>query len=178
MGFFLCPFGNSKIIVYICSMEKKYNVYCDLDGVLTDFNGDYQKLTGIDITKESHTHKNNRTFFEPIDKAGKGFWSNMSWTKDGKELWSYIEKYKPNLLSAPTRDNSSRVGKMEWVQKELPGVRLILRSASGKKEFANENSILIDDRPSNIEDWLENGGIAIFHSSTDNTIKELKKLNL
>jgi 5'(3')-deoxyribonucleotidase len=159
-------------------MNKNYTIYCDLDGVLTDFNGDYKILTGIDISNESHTHKNNKEFFEPIDKAGKNFWSKMNWTKDGKVLWNYIKKYNPELLSAPTRENSSRVGKMEWVEKELPGVHLILRSASNKKEFANKNSILIDDRPSNIEDWKENGGIGILHKSTNETIKELKMLNL
>jgi len=159
-------------------MKNKYNLYIDMDGVLTDFNGDYQKLTGIDISNESHTHKDNNEFFEPIDKAGKDFWSNMTWTKDGKELWNYIKNYNPVLLSAPTREHSSRTGKIEWVKRELPGYHLILRSASNKKEFADKNSILIDDRPSNIDDWKGREGIGILHSSSVDTIKELKKLNI
>ena len=155
---------------------KKYTIYCDLDGVLTDFNGEYKKLTGIDISNRSHMNKGDELFFEPINKAGKDFWTNMSWTKDGKELWNYIEKYNPILLSAPTRDNSSRVGKNEWVKRELPGVRLILRSAGSKREFANKNTILIDDRPSNVEQWIEDGGISILHKNTEDTIKKLKKI--
>lgn len=148
-----------------------------MDGVLTDFNGAYEKLTGIKIKKDEN-HRNDEAFFDPINKAGKYFWSNMSWTKDGKQLWDCIKQYQPELLSAPTRDNSSRVGKHLWVEKELPGVHLILRSAKSKKEFAGKNNILIDDKLSNIEQWEENGGIGIHHISTEITIKELKKLGL
>lgn len=148
-----------------------------MDGVLTDFNGEYEKLTGVKILKNQN-HRGDALFFEPLNKVGKNFWTNMSWTKDGKQLWNCIKEYNPELLSAPTRDDSSRVGKHEWVQRELPNTRLILRSAKAKREFANENSVLIDDKLSNIEEWKKDGGIGIYHTSTENTIKELKKLGL
>ena len=44
----------------------------------------------------------------------------------------YIEKYNPEILSAPSEDNDSRVGKHDWVKRELPGVYLILKSAEHK----------------------------------------------
>lgn len=156
-------------------MEKKYKVYCDMDGVLTDFNKGYEELTGRNIEGQ---FIHDKEFFEPINKAGKDFWGNLSWTKDGKELWGYLKKYNPELLSSPTIHNTSRVGKNEWVDKELPGTHLILRSSENKKEFASPISILIDDRDVNIEQWIEKGGIGILHTSTKNTIKELKKLGL
>jgi len=156
-------------------MEKTYNIFVDLDGVLVDFNRGYYDLTGINIGK---THRSDAKFFAPINKAGVKYWNNLKWTSDGKELWEYVKKYNPKLLSAPTRDHSSIVGKKLWGQRELPGVDLILRSASRKKEFASPDSILIDDRQVNINDWINTGGIGILHTSTKNTIKQLKELGL
>ena len=156
-------------------MEKNYNLFVDMDGVLVDFNKGYYDLTGIDI---GDNHYSSSQFFAPITKAGVKYWEDLEWTPDGKELWSYLKNYTPKLLSAPTRDHSSIVGKKLWVERELPGVDLILRSAGRKKEFANPNSILIDDRESNINDWNESGGIGILHTSTKETIKQLKELGL
>ena len=146
-----------------------------MDGVLTDFDQTYQELTGKDIRGE---HFNDSSFWGPIDKAGVKFWSDMKWKDDGHELWNYIKKYKPKLLSAPSRQDSSRVGKHEWVERELPGVPLLLRSAKHKKDFAEPNAILIDDREDNVAGWIEKGGVGIIHTSTNNTIKKLKELGL
>lgn len=154
---------------------KNIKIYVDLDGVLVDFTKGYHELTGIDISGQFH---DSGEFWEPIDDAGYDFWVNLKWTNDGKKLWNYIKKYNPEILSSPSRKDESRVAKHDWVKKELPGTHLILRSPSNKKEFANENSILIDDRNSNIKDWNNAGGIGILHTSAEDTIKELKKLSL
>lgn len=155
--------------------KKECRLYVDMDGVITDFIKKYKETTGIDPSEHTSSKK---SFWDPIDKAGYDYWAEMEWMPDGKQLWSYIKKYIPEMLSSPSRQNSSRVGKTDWVKRELPGTRLILRSSKHKKEFAEPNSILIDDRVSNIDDWNESGGIGILHTSTENTIKELKKLGL
>lgn len=154
---------------------SKYKVFCDLDGVLVDFIKGYYDLTGYDMTGQ---HRTDPNFYEPINAAGYSFWINLEWMKDGKKLWKYIEKYDPMLLSAPTKKDDSRVGKMDWVKRELPSTKLILRSPGNKKEFASSTSILIDDLSSNVEQWIEAGGIGILHVSTETTIQELKKLGL
>lgn len=156
-------------------MSKNYKIYCDMDGVLVDFDKGYLDLTGIDIKGTFHE---TTKFWDPINKAGKKFWSDLEWTSDGKELWDYINKYKPVLLSAPSRLDDSRVGKHEWVERELFGTPLILRTAKHKKDFATDKSILIDDRSANIEGWIEAGGIGILHESTQKTIEVLKQLDL
>jgi len=159
----------------ITNMKEKYILYCDMDGVLVDFIKGYYELTGIDITGQYHS---DEKFWEPIDKVGYQFWINLDWTKDGKKLWNYIKKYSPTILSSPSRHNHSRVAKHDWIQRELPGSRLILRSPENKKEFAKPNAILIDDRDSNVEDWIKAGGIGILHTSAKETIVQLKKYSL
>ena len=153
----------------------KYKIYCDIDGVLTDFERAYRELTGVDLEGK---HLDGKSFWAPINKAGVKFWSEMNWMEDGRELWDYIKQYKPKLLSAPSFEDSSRVGKHEWVERELYGVPLLLRSAKHKKDFAEPNAILIDDREDNIAGWIENGGVGIVHTSTNSTIKQLKELGL
>jgi len=81
-----------------------------MDGVLVDFEKGYKDLTGY-YTK-SHTDSN--TFWEPIDAEGPSFWANLPWMPDGQELWRYIKKYKPSILSSPSRSQTSRVGKDAW----------------------------------------------------------------
>ena len=155
--------------------QTNYKIYCDMDGVLVDFNKGYYELTGVDLEGR---HLNDTNFWDPINKAGYDFWINLEWMSDGKKLWSYIEKYGPELLSAPSRQNDSRVAKHDWVERELPGVHLILRSAKHKKDFASKNHILIDDRVDNIMDWVGAGGVGILHKNTEDTILQLKDLGL
>jgi FMN phosphatase YigB (HAD superfamily) len=146
-----------------------------MDGVLVDFDKGYLKLTGNELGGE---HRSDTDFWDPINKAGYDFWINLDWMTDGKRLWKYIEKHNPKLLSAPSMEEESRVAKHDWVNKELPGVHLILRSAKHKKDFAGPNCILIDDRIDNIQGWRDAGGIGIHHVSTKHTIDQLKVLDL
>lgn len=155
--------------------ETKYKVYCDMDGVLTDFNKSYEKLTGIDIGGQ---HFTSEEFWKPINDAGYNFWIEMEWLEDGKRLWNYIEKYNPELLSAPSRVVDSRIGKSDWVKRELPDVILNLRYAKHKKDFAGPNNILIDDRLENIISWINTGGIGVHYITLEETIIELQKLGL
>ena len=147
-----------------------YKIYCDLDGVLIDFNKGYEKLTGLELGNE---HRSDSNFWEPINNAGYDFWVNLEWMSDGHKLWDFISPYNPEILSAPSRQTESRIAKHDWVERELPGVHLILRSAKHKKDFASPNSILIDDREDNVKGWIDAGGKGILHTSADDTINTL-----
>ena len=152
-----------------------YKIYCDMDGVLADFERGYEELTGIDLRGE---FQKGEDFWDPISKAGVGFWAGLKWMSDGQKLWNHLKPYKPDLLSAPSREDSSRIGKHVWVKHKLPGTKLILRYAKQKQELATPESILIDDRQVNIDQWEAAGGIGILHTSADNTISQLKQLGL
>jgi hypothetical protein len=66
----------------------------------------------------------------------------------GKQLWDYIKKFNVIIASTPSRSNASRIGKKKWCERELDNTELILTSK--KEDYADENSILIDDKEKNI----------------------------
>ena len=154
----------------------QYQIYCDMDGVLADFDKGYKELTGVDLGGK-HA-KGDAKFWKPISDAGSNFWLNLDWMSGGKTLWNYIKQYNPTLLSAPSRENESRLGKRLWVKNNIPGTKLILASASKKQNYSGTNKILIDDRPDNIEQWRSKGGIGILHTNTADTLKQLQAYGL
>lgn len=157
--------------------DPQYEIYCDMDGVLCDFDARFKQF-GKSTPKEFEAKNGTKKFWELIDKVGAEFWSEMPWMPDGEQLWSYIEKYKPSLLSAPSRDYSSRYGKRLWVQNNIPGTKLILANREKKQNYSGKNKILIDDRIDNISEWKSRGGEVILHISAANTIEQLKQLGL
>ena len=162
-------------------IKPKYLIFCDMDGVLVDFDKGYKDLTGKSTNHADVQDKND--FWRLLDKSleEKGlteydYWVNLPWMPDGKQLWNYIKGYKPYVLTAPSLDPGSRQGKREWVEKELPEAKNVyFRKASFKPEFSGKNRILIDDRADTIAAWNAKGGIGIHHTSAANTIKELEK---
>jgi len=154
-----------------------YTIYCDLDGVLVDFEKGYEELTGINIKQYV---KGDASFWAPVDEEGPRFWANLEWMPDGHVLWDYIKKYKPNILSSPSRSGTSKVGKEAWVKMHLQNSynKLYLYPRANKQLFSGPNRILIDDLSNTISEWNKKGGIGILHTSAANTISELKKLKL
>ena len=168
--------AKSKISM-LAEAEQQYKVYCDMDGVIVDFERGYNDLTGKQTPGVDSTY-NKDDFWGAITKAGAKFWANLNWMSDGQQLWGYIKQYNPELLTAPSREESSRIGKLAWVDKNIPNTPIIFKQAKDKKDLAEPNAILIDDRKDNIQQWIDAGGIGIRHTSTASTIKQLQKLGL
>jgi hypothetical protein len=103
----------------------------------------------------------------------------MEWMPNGRELWNFIQPYGPKLLTSPSQDNSSRLGKRLWVKENLvPAPEVLFRFGDAKSDFANENAILIDDKPSNLEAFAAKGGIAleVKDGEIQSVINKLKQL--
>ena len=181
------PFGLNQFAREIATevedvMNKdktNYKIFSDMDGVLTDFDKSFLKYSeGIPPREYEKTYGKEK-FWELIDGKGKvGFWVGMPWMEDGKQYWDYIKNYDTELLSSPSRSSTSRLGKRLWVRNNMPGIKLTLAQAAKKQNYAAPNHILIDDRPSNIDQWRSQGGIGILHTSAADTISQLKKLGL
>ena len=182
-----------KLSQIIADDKLKYTIYCDMDGVLTDFSGDFIRHSRLNSTfplDERNDVPNNAAyryekkygsdaFWDVVASGGLKFWSEMSWNPGGKKLWSFIKKYNPEILTAPSKKvyDDCVKGKKMWITR-LGNPPIHIRSKERKKEFAGKNKILIDDLKSNILEWTSNGGIGILHKKTNNTIAQLKELGL
>ena len=159
--------------------KQTYQIYCDMDGVLTDFDTQFKELSGGVPPGEYESKNGKDAFWALVAEGGVGYWVGMPWMPNGKQLWEYISKYNPIILSAPSKENESRLGKRLWVRNNLsPKPKLILASAQNKPNYSGTNRILIDDRPDTIANWNAQGGIGILFKSTSQVIEELKKLGL
>ena len=154
-----------------------YKIHLDMDGVITDFDKQFKELTGM-MPNEFESKYGIKDFWEAIDKAGVGFWRGMKWMPDGQELYNKVSQFNHELLSSPSRGESSKIGKRLWRRDKTPNTKLTLAYSANKKNYAAPNHILIDDRADNINQWKNAGGIGILHTSTASTIAKLKELGL
>ena len=205
-GFFSSKTNNISIAESTTSSEiesvgKKYKIYCDLDGVLCDFDAGVRKIfngRGMDQLK-SHIA------WAGITKA-ENFYDNLPWTSDGKELWEAIKPLQPDILTGvPGSRKSSRVEKATWCAAELGSkinhvdfaapkkahervfgvlktdrevVNVITCWSKNKHFKSGPNRVLIDDTVKLMPDWVAKGGIFVHHTSTKKTLVQLKNLGI
>ena len=162
----------------VSSPPMKYKIFSDMDGVLTDFDDRFKNYSNGVMPSSFEKRYGKDKFWELIDNEGVAYWVGMPWMGDGKKYWDYIKDLDTELLSSPSRSETSRLGKRLWVKNNMPGAKLHLAYSHNKKNYAEPNHILVDDRPSNIEQWVAAGGIGILHRTADETIGQLKKLGL
>jgi hypothetical protein len=181
-------------LIELLEAYPTYQIYCDMDGVLTDFENRfvemlrqegpkyYSKEVINQVTRPKHFEalEGAEEFWNFIDNhIGLEFWSGMNWMPNGRQLWSFIQPYSPIILTSPSRQNTSRLGKRIWVKDHLtPAPPVEFRFGDAKSDFANQKAILIDDKPSNLQAFTAKGGIALEVKdgeiqSVINTLKEL-----
>jgi hypothetical protein len=75
------------------AIRPKYTIFCDMDGVLCDFDLGYKDLTGKSTDEANTVGKSYfwKLFRESVGENEKEFWANLEWQPGGKELWGYIE---------------------------------------------------------------------------------------
>jgi len=166
-----------RLKTLITEKENNYKIFCDMDGVLVDFEKGFEIISKGKRPADMPKNRFWAMFFSLTKGKGKEYWAGLPWMPDGKILWSYIKPYNPTILSAPP-NAEAEAGKYQWVNSNLGGAPLIFKQARDKHHYAEKGTILIDDRADTIDRWNANGGKGILHTSATNTIKALKKLSL
>jgi len=175
-------------------------VFLDLDGVLVDFVGGINKA--FKLTPSSRPNEKGGTVWNWYRDYGitdeefnevctEEFWHNLNWMQDGQRILSLLEQRIPKgviyLLTVPMPNKGSWTGKYLWIKDNMPEYteRLIVSSAP-KKLFAPGN-LLVDDKDSNIDEFILSGGKAILvprpwnrrgltYTPVDHVGKQLNKL--
>jgi hypothetical protein len=161
--------------------EFQYKLYVDLDGVMANLEKFVFELTGHWLTDNDEADGDAWDQFHVMAERNEPTYSIFEMMPDAPQLWDYVKKYKPTILTAtgPDYEYATRE-KTQWVQKHLPGHGEIITVQRSRKkaEHASPTSILIDDRMVSIGPWTKAGGIGIRHSSAHDTITQLKQLGL
>lgn len=171
-------------------MSELYNVYCDYDGVLVNFQAGMIQIFG---------EENYPPYMpDPVWKASEEYkllcagtnvdwWGNLPPMDDYNDLWDFLKPYRPKILTAyalwsPEASPPSIMGKIIWNEKwtKVSDYDLHIVHKNAKANFAmtydGQPNVLIDDTKDNVDAWRKEGGIAILHKSAKDTIEKLKEL--
>ena len=171
-------------------------IYCDMDGVLCDFDKQFEKLTNTP-PKEFEANKGTKEFWNVILKEGEKFWTQMkpmpgfedfkseliSISTDGRFKLKFLTSTSASqiLKNYPRQEaidyiKNIEFGKRTWLQTHWSGPKTIIFSDSGKGKgkYATPNSILIDDLSPNVESFIAAGGSGIIFTNAQQAIDELK----
>jgi hypothetical protein len=168
-------------------MDKKFRhylvefdtpqIYCDMDGVLADFDKAIKDQIGGSFNDE-------RWYELPDD-----FFLNIEPMSDAKKLWGFIGKYDPFILTAIPRSSRGPISKRaakdkarfmnRWFGVSSNQMYPVMRA--DKMRFAKDGrdgrpNLLIDDHIKNIQQFKSAGGIGVHHKSASKTISELKDI--
>lgn len=151
----------------------KPQVFVDLDGVLADFDGYYEKLFGV---------RPNQDSYEPPEmwnniRAHGNFYRDQPMMKGAYLFWADIKRLHPNpiiLTGVPYLIPKAAQQKRGWVDEYFgKHVEMICCPSKDKHKYGEPGDILIDDRLKYSQYWLDMGGIFIYHTSIHNSLREL-----
>lgn len=164
-----CPIPSSSTISRV-TMVKPFDpifntIHVDLDGVLVNLNDYILECTGGSIDPQAETFDWNVLAKIP------GLYLNPKPYQYYKSFWQHILKcgHQVAILTAIPRRSTmpeAEGDKREWVTKWLgPDVKVAIGPhAHDKWKHAKPGDILIDDKISNIEEWIKKGhGHGILH---------------
>lgn len=155
-------------------MELKPRIFCDLDGVLADFD---EGIRLICDGKSPHELKKSE-LWRSVARA-RGFFANLPWMEDGQILWNYIEKHDPVILTGLPVGKWAEPQKREWCKTQIGENTQVITCLSKEKHlYGNPGDILIDDRISLQVNWEAVGGIFVHHTSAESTIVKLRRLGI
>lgn len=159
--------------------KSAYKIYCDLDGVLCDWDKKFA-MFGMGTEKDVEKEHYPLLPWIMISNVGSSWWATIPWKEDGKKLWKFLKGHNPTILTGVPKYGKelAKEGKLVWINSNLGDEIPVVFSYSFQKwEEADDKSILIDDRENNINDWIDKGkGIGILHKSAEETIEKLKGL--
>ena len=136
-------------------------LYCDLDGVLADFEEGVQNKFGKNINELSQDK-----MWTVLRNTPK-FYENLPWMPKGRMLWEAIKDYNPVILTGCPRGWGEE-DKRNWCARELgPHVKVICCETREKPNFCSEGDMLIDDRELIMNEWIQKGGKYVLYSESN-----------
>lgn len=157
--------------------KAERTIFCDLDGVLADFDQGFIDVMGKPI--DTCLPGDKKIFWSRI-ASKSDYWFGLPPKEDYLELWDNIKEYNPIILTGAPYSGfrNAEQGKTLWCKSHLEeNVQVAVVITKDKPKYLNApGDILIDDNEKNCKAWEEAGGVAILHTSARDTIKRLGEI--
>lgn len=159
-------------------------IFVDMDGVVADFDTFVSELLGRKVGWHQSKFDLTNEEWEKLTTVYRLYYQ-LPLMPDATKLIAYVKslstRFHVQFLTAVPRRTTmpdARADKQAWVDRYFPGMKMDIGPFSyDKQKWCSPGDILIDDRPSNIEEWTRAGGIAIYHTGdVDKTIKTLNEV--
>lgn len=156
-------------------------IYCDLDGVLAEFDNRFIRKMGI-LPDNAFAAMGDDSVWEKLHEIDPKFFISLEPIRESHYLQQALKEYhkmgmKIMLLTAyPGQYPDWARQKQEWVRKYIGNYPTItVPGARAKKSYSGPYNILIDDYHRTIREWNQVGGKGIYHQHNkySNTINLL-----
>lgn len=164
-------------------------ILLDMDEVLVDFTAGACRVHGVNhaqlqrnrsrgvwnIRHAIGTGITEEQFWQPIQHAGVRFWETLDLLPWALDLMKVVKRHDPHyvIVTSPGSYAESYVGKILLAKRlahHYPDLvsldRLVVHS--DKWRMAKSNVVLIDDRPTSVSCFREEGGIGLLFPSLGN----------
>jgi 5'(3')-deoxyribonucleotidase len=156
-------------------------IFLDMDGVVADFDLFAEGVVGRRVKQGDRYDdadwkkiSKNQRFYRSLE-----LYDHAEMFVNRVKSLATEHGYDIKFLTAIPRNNDvpwSFVDKIHWADKHFPGIPVWFGPySSDKHHHCQPGDILVDDRPTNINDWNSVGGIGIRFTDPIFVIKELQK---
>lgn len=143
----------------------------DMDGVVADFNTWVSELLGRPISWEGKDLSAEE--WDLLSRQGH-IYAKLPLIPESVELVLMAKKASREhnmglrfLTAIPRRTTmpEAEQDKRDWIEKYFPGIPVEIGPYSkDKQNWCNPLDILVDDKRENVTQWLDKGGVSVYHT--------------
>lgn len=157
-------------------------IYLDMDGVVADFDAYAKKVLNNDLIQHAWSEEDWKKL-----SSSQRLYRDLEKTPEADKLVKFCtlvskeQNWNLMFLTAVPKDDDmpwAFYDKVNWINERYPNIPVMFGPHSYDKwRHCQPGDILIDDRPSNCEEWKKAGGHGILHKGDlEETINQLLTL--